>query len=287
MPATRIPRRYLATCDTPLADYKDIFRSAAERATIAPQALSDALHGLGAEFVLAYGKGGVGKTDLLINVALSLLAVRSVVVLSLEIGTAAVLRRALTCLSAMVDYQHALGTEDFLADEGDLPDSKAACREATLERAKDLFSRLVVVADDVDAGADTSAEALQRAVRAMRERDGVAPAVMVDYVQLVGTSGQVFSSTDLIDRVSRTLATIAHAEDTPIVALSSVGKDGTIRSSSQLIHDPDIILHLSCDDLAGDGGQRVLQIDIEKHRDGTGGQSVEVGYWPAVHFMGD
>lgn len=281
----RINDIYRRTCEPYLRDYRGIFTGAAERLSIQPQALSDALRGLPEELVLVYGKGGCGKTDLLINVMLSALSSRRVIMLSLEIGVKPVLRRALSCLSAMLDFGAALTAEDFAA--ADLPQGKAECRARTLAAAGALFSDLVVVTDGEDVADAITAEGLRASVRAIRQAYGVAPVVIVDYVQLMGVRGQAYSTTEQVDRVSRTLASIAHLEETPVLAVSSVGKDGSIRSSSQLQHDAGVILRLTSDGACDDGGYRGMTIEIEKNRDGESRCELDLGYWPAVHYMSD
>lgn len=281
----RVNEIYRSTCESYLRDYRDIFAGSVERLSIQPQVLNDALRGLPEELVLVYGKGGCGKTDLLVNIMLSALSSRRVVMLSLEIGVKPVLRRALSCLSAMLDYSNALTADDYAST--DLPQGQAECRDRALAAAKTLFAGLTVIADGEDVADAVTAEGLRTSVHAIREVDGVAPVVIVDYVQLMGVRGQAYSTTDQVDRVSRALASIAHVEETPVIAVSSVGKDGSIRSSSQLQHDAGVILRLTSDGACDGDGCRGMTIEVEKHRDGESRRELDLGYWPAVHYMSD
>ena len=80
----------------PLLDRLDaVFTGADGRVTFEPAPLSAELNGLGEELVLLTGVAGGGKTDLILNMGLSMARHRRVVIASYEIARAACVRRIL------------------------------------------------------------------------------------------------------------------------------------------------------------------------------------------------
>ena len=263
-----------------------MFAGNSDRLPFRPAPLCAALRdGLGEEFVLIGAEPAAGKTDLAINIALSLAETRKVVVASFEIPERAVVRRALPLLSCFPGGTP-LTEEDFAARSSLTPDRRAAC-EATLARAVKVLGNLIVV-DDRGLGDEHghTIEAISDAVREIARTDGTAPVLVVDYVQLVKVEGGAFNATDVVDRVSRGLARIAHNERTPVIGIACLGKDGKFRSSSQLIYDPDIVLTLhTC--VQNDDGSREVCVHVEKFRDGASGQKVPMSYRPAHHCFSE
>ncbi|RGL09564.1 hypothetical protein DXC81_08200 [Collinsella tanakaei] len=284
-PAT-VPAAYRKPVSALLRDMGAVFNGADGRIPFRPDPLAHALRGgLGEEFVLIGATPAAGKTDLALNIALSVAANRKVVFMSLEIPATAVVRRALPCLSCSLDASVPATEHDFASIDG-LPSDRAESCRSVVSHAATLLERVVVVDDRaLDGPDDHSIEALANAIHAIALADGAPPVVVVDYVQLMGVSTPAFSVTDIVDRVSRGLAKIAHGERTPVVAIASLGKDGTFRSSSQLTFDPDIILRLKTERSRDDGSRDVV-IEVNKFRDGRAPQEIPLRYWPAFHFFG-
>lgn len=285
MSASHVPEAYRHRASEMLPNIDRIFAGEEGRVPVGPAPLNEALRGLGAEFVVTYGTGGTGKSDLLANIAVKAAESRHVVICSLELASGACMRRLLPCISCQTPGAVPL-TTDELAHRDGLDQAKAAGFERVYARAAGLLKAVTIVDDRAlgDAGSH-SVEAIGRAVHAIAQEEGAPPVLLVDYAQLVGVETPAFSVTDIVDRVSRGLATIAHGEGTPVVAVSSVGKDGTIRSSSQITHDADIILRLRTV-RENDDGTRDLDAVVEKFREGQAPQTIELRYWPSYHFMG-
>lgn len=281
----RIPEIYLQTCESYLDCPSDIFADVEGRIPIKPKALNDLTQGLLDEFVLINGSGGAGKTDMAINMLPHILCSRRVIFFSLELSKKSLLKRLLPCISAEIEFESSLVADDFLSPEK-LNKEKMANLACTLTMARRVLSRLTVIEDYAETSPElVTVETLREVVHSLLEQNGLAPAVVVDYTQLVSTRGASFSTTDTVDRVSRALASIAHVEGTPVIAISSVGKDGSIRSSSQLQHDPDVILHLSNSDATDAEGARRLAVDVQKNRNGPCGERLDLEYWPQHHFI--
>lgn len=281
-----VPKAYRTPAAHLLKDLDGVFAEDGGRLPFRPEPLCAALRdGLGEEFVLLGADPAAGKTDLAINIALSLAETRKVVIASFEIPDRAVIKRALPLLSCSTGAG-ALREEDF-ADRSSLPPAGKAAFEAAIARAAKVLGNVIVV-DDRTLGDDHghTIESIADAVRGIAQSDGVAPAVVVDYIQLVKVEGGAFNTTDVVDRVSRGLARIAHGERTPVIGIACLGKDGKFRSSSQLIYDPDVILTLRTDARNPDGSREVI-VKVEKFRDGVAPQAVPMMYRPQYHCFSE
>lgn len=279
---TALPKAYRTPAAHLLRDLDGVFAGDGGRLPFRPGPLCAALRdGLGEEFVLLGADPAAGKTDLSLNVALSLAEKRKVVVASFEIPDRAVIKRSLPLISCSTGAG-ALREEDF-ANRGSLSAGGKAAFEAAVARAVRILNNVVIV-DDRSLGDEHghTIEAISDAVHTIAQADGVAPALVVDYIQLVKVEGGAFNATDVVDRVSRGLARIAHGERTPVIGIACLGKDGKFRSSSQLSYDPDVILTLHTDARNPDGSRDVT-VKVEKFRDGIAPQAVPMKYYPEFH----
>lgn len=277
-----LPKAYRTPAAHLLKDLDGVFAGDGGRLPFRPGPLCAALRdGLGEEFVLLGADPAAGKTDLSLNVALSLAEKRKVVVASFEIPDRAVIKRSLPLISCTTGAG-ALHEEDF-ANRGSLPPEGKAAYEAAIARAVKILNNVIIV-DDRSLGDEHghTIEAISDAVHTIAQADGVAPALVVDYIQLVKVEGGAFNATDVVDRVSRGLARIAHGERTPVIGIACLGKDGKFRSSSQLSYDPDVILTLHTDARNPDGSRDVT-VKVEKFRDGIAPQAVPMRYYPEFH----
>ena len=279
---TALPKAYRTPAAHLLKDLDGVFARDDGRLPFRPGPLCAALRdGLGEEFVLLGADPAAGKTDLSLNVALSLAEKRKVVVASFEIPDRAVIKRSLPLISCSTGAG-ALREEDF-ANRGSLSAGGKAAFEAAVARAVKVLNNVIIV-DDRSLGDEHghTIEAISDAVHTIAQADGVAPALVVDYIQLVKVEGGAFNATDVVDRVSRGLARIAHGERTPVIGIACLGKDGKFRSSSQLSYDPDVILTLHTDARNPDGSRDVT-VKVEKFRDGIAPQAVPMKYYPEFH----
>lgn len=279
---TALPKAYRTPAAHLLKDLDGVFAGDDGRLPFRLGPLCAALRdGLGEEFVLLGADPAAGKTDLSLNVALSLAEKRKVVVASFEIPDRAVIKRSLPLISCSTGAG-ALREEDF-ANRGSLSAGGKAAFEAAVARAVKVLNNVIIV-DDRSLGDEHghTIEAISDAVHTIAQADGVAPALVVDYIQLVKVEGGAFNATDVVDRVSRGLARIAHGERTPVIGIACLGKDGKFRSSSQLSYDPDVILTLHTDARNPDGSRDVT-VKVEKFRDGIAPQAVPMKYYPEFH----
>lgn len=265
----------------PLLDRLDaVFTGVDGRVTFEPAPLSTELNGLGEELVLLTGVAGGGKTDLILNMGLSMARHRRVVIASYEIARAACVRRILPAASCLVPGGTPLTEADFSAED------KREAADDAVAAVRSIADNLIIVDDlTMDDVRGHSIEGLTEAVHAIAIRDGIPPAVIVDYAQLVTVSTPAFSTTDILDRVSFGLAQIAHHERTPVIAVAITGKDGSFRGTAKLEFDADVILAIKTDRDDAGNGSRELHVDIKKNRNGAAGGRVDLTYWPAYHHF--
>ena len=165
-------------------------------------------------------------------------------------------------------------------------DDKREAADGTIAAVRAISDNLVIVDDlTMDDVRGHSIEGLTEAVHAIAIRDGIPPAVIVDYAQLVTVSTPAFSTTDILDRVSFGLAQIAHHERTPVIAVAITGKDGSFRGTAKLEFDADVILSIKTDREDAENGSRDLHVDVKKNRNGAAGGRVDLTYWPAYHHF--
>ncbi len=280
-----LPPMYRTPASALLDDLDSIYKDVCERAPFEPKPLSEAMGGgLGPEFMLLKAPGGEGKTDLVINIAVSVAENKKVLISSREISKQACMKRIIGCVSCLREGGKPL-TENEVAHRTKATEERRANIDAAIEAAKRLCNNIVITDDgDLEDESDRCIEELVSVAKSMAKADGAPPVVILDYVQLVTTSQNVFSATDVLDKISRALATLAHHERTPVIAITTMGKDGTIRGTAQLGFDADIVLDLRS--RPNTDGSRTAKITLEKFRNGLAGQVVELLYQPAYHFFG-
>lgn len=283
MTPARLPAAYTSTVEPLLDDLPSIFVGDEGRIPIYPLPLQRVVRGLRDELVLVHGPGGVGKSDLALNVAVGASARSHVLFVSLELSRKAIMRRLLPLLSALPDYDERVDAAEFAA-AGELPPERQRRVEQVVAQARRPCGSISVIDDSYTPGDDSgrTVEELRRAVRALRA-GGEDVLVVVDYVQLMSLEASSFTATDHIDKVSRGLASLAHTEQVPVVAISAVGKDGSVRGSSMLQHDADIVIRMVEDE--DDGEFRLVRLRFEKWREGVAGTCVRLTYAPASHLF--
>ena len=280
---SHIPSAYFETVEDDLDSLSDVFTDESSRIPIRPEKVNDLFHGLRDEMVLVYGRTGVGKTDFGINLALGASERARIVYVSIELPKRAILKRLVPLESTIIDFNLRF-TADEISHIADLPREAQQHLFFVISMAKEVCRSLTIVDGTYRLGdsAYFTIEEIRRAIRKLREKlDDVV--VVIDYLQLLRTEELCNNATERLDRISRTIADLAHSESVPIIVLSAVGKDGKIRGSEMPWHDSDIVLKLVEDDDRGD--HRTVHVDVEKNRDGSKGSSVDLTYLPAYHVF--
>lgn len=230
------------------------------------------------------GRPGVGKTDLAVNMTMGMARMRQVIFLTVELAANQIFLRMLACYSAKTDKSNAM-TETRICVHAD---ADRASIEALRTGFQSVGENLFIADDTVVDGVTDTAFTIEglRGMIGRRREEGIETAVVIDYLQQIrckksdGTSG-----VDLLDYVSKQLATLAHAERTPVIALTSLSAQGDPRGSTHLLHAADIYLLLETDVAMQGRKVRPVTGHLRKNRNGVSGVDIELTYTPELHLF--
>ena len=253
--------------------------------------LDKALGTLAGSFVVVPGPPAVGKSDLLINCSHG--AVSSgvpVVYLSLELGQRPVMTRIISSIELSVMRSAASPT---LNDESLKPCSNGPFFEQAIDVFEQSSARMFLLDGLCERGLTPRyVEDLHVIVMRICENFDSPCFIAIDYLQLLSSRDVKGSSIDVIDHVSRTLATIAHTTGSCVMAASSITKDGSIRGSNQVLFDSDVAISMAnaSEDAKGmraSAKQSIREINLHlvKNRNGDGEYSIALRYTPAWHHF--
>ena len=238
-------------------------------------------------YTLIHAPAGEGKSDLLQEIAFrNMKAGFSVVHLALEMGLAKTLRRFLTLVNAAERIGEPF-TVDDLEKADKLADAQTDSVAKAFARMGELFKERMFVFDPNDprTGEDVDfVEGLCLYLQSISKIAGKPPVVLIDYLQLLRTTEPRGTTLETYDAISAKLAGVAHATGCSIFAASAVNKDKSIRGSSMLGHDADIVMGLSTSD-GSISNVRQATLKITKNRNGARDAIVVLGYEPAVHHF--
>lgn len=173
-----------------------------------------------------------------------------------------------------------------------LAGGKAGVGKPTLACTMAAFAgdaRNLFIADDTTASPATekllTVEGLREYVARQTER-GVKCAVIVDYLQQMRCEKfRDAPGVDTLDYIAKSLATLAHNQGTPVVALTSLSAQGEPRGSTHLLHAADIYLLLECSPALQGRRQRPVTGHLRKNRGGISGVDIELLYTPELHLF--
>lgn len=238
-------------------------------------------------YTLVHAPAGEGKSDLLQEIAYrNLKAGVSVVHLALEMGLAKTLRRFLTLINAAEDIGEPF-TVDDLEKADKLEDDQADSVAKAFASMGELFAGRMFMFDPNDprTGEDVDfIEGLCIYLQSVAKITGKPPVVLIDYLQLLRTTEPRGTTLETYDAISAKLAGVAHATGCSVFAASAVNKDKSMRGSSMLGHDADIVMGLSTSD-GSISSVRQATLKITKNRNGARDAIVVLGYEPAVHHF--
>jgi replicative DNA helicase len=279
----------LISCNQLLDGLADILSSQSPPCSTGIAPLDAALSGgIRDQLVIVGGLPGSGKTDIAVNFALSIARTRPVLYLSFELSCKQLLLRLLSCSSAKQNKATALTEQDIYGCGYDpaLQERLFNATEGMASISCNIFFA-DAVAQSIEVEHFITIEDLRRAVAFQKERTGIAPAVIVDYLQeFTAGNDHGTTSTDTLDYLSRHLAAMAHSDETPVIALSSMAKDGTFRGSAHISHAADIALVLeSSDKHLFAQPTRHIKLQLAKNRSGIAGLEVPLKYTPAYHVF--
>ena len=232
--------------------------------------LDNMLTGLhGSEFILVAARPAMGKTAFVLNIA-HYVAVRKkipTVIFNLEMDKEQLVTRMIA-MDALVDSQK-VQTGQLAEDDWD---QVLASSESIA--ASPLFIE--------DTSALTISE-LRSKCRKLKNKNGLG-LIIIDYLQLMSTTGRVESRQQFVSDMSRSLKMLARELDVPVIALSQLNRDvdrrpdhrpvlADLRESGSIEQDADVVMFIYRDDYYNPDTDKkgISEIIIAKQRKGATG----------------
>ena len=228
------------------------------------------LHGLqGSQFLLIAGRPAMGKSVAGLGIAAHASVHQGVpaVFFSLEMSRGEIMMRLLAA-EARVALQ-TLRT--------------GSLSEADWERLASASDRVREAPLFVDDSASTTLMSIRSKCRRLQQTKGLG-LVVVDYLQLLGSSRRFDNRQQEVAEFSRSLKLLAKELDVPVVALSQLNRGSEqradkrpmlsdLRESGSLEQDPDIVVLIHREDVYDKNSPRAGEADliVAKHRNGPTG----------------
>ena len=219
--------------------------------------------------VVLAARPAMGKTAFVLNMA-EYIAIHSkvpTVIFSLEMGKESLVNRLLA-MNSHVDSQSIL--------TGDLKDSEWA---ELMESARSIGESSLII-DDTPG---ISLSEMRSKCRKLKLEKGLG-LIIIDYLQLMTTTGRVESRQQEISNISRSLKGLARELDVPVVALSQLSRAvesrpdkrpmmSDLRESGAIEQDADVVMFIYRDEYYNPDTEEpgVSEIIIGKHRAGPTG----------------
>ena len=219
--------------------------------------------------IVLAARPAMGKTAFVLNMA-EYIALHSRVptmIFSLEMGKEQLVNRLLA-MNSRVDSQSIL--------TGDLKDSEWA---DLMESARNIGESALII-DDTPG---ISISELRSKCRKMKLERGLG-LIIIDYLQLMTTTGRVESRQQEISDISRSLKALARELDVPVIALSQLSRaveqrpdkrpmNSDLRESGAIEQDADVVMFIYRDEYYNKDTEEpgITEIIIGKHRSGPTG----------------
>ncbi|MFA5323671.1 MAG: replicative DNA helicase [Smithella sp.] len=234
--------------------------------------LDSATSGLiGGDLIILAGRPGTGKSAVAGNIAATVAASGTAVLLfSLEMHADSVMTRIMARES---------GINSRNLRRGQLADNQWM----QTVNATQSISRWPIYIDDKP---DITSQEIRAKARKIKKEQGLG-LLIVDYIQLVRSTGKHDSREQAVSEISRTLKAIARELDIPVIGLSQLNRQvdsrpdkhpmlSDLRESGAIEQDADIIIFIYRDELynkSEDNQKRgIAEFDIAKHRSGETGR---------------
>ena len=230
--------------------------------------LDNMLTGLhGSEFILVAARPAMGKTAFVLNIAHHVAVRKKIptVIFNLEMDKEQLVTRMIA-MDALVDSQK-VQTGQLAEDDWD---QVLASSESIA--ASPLFIE--------DTSALTISE-LRSKCRKLKNKNGLG-LIIIDYLQLMSTTGRVESRQQFVSDMSRSLKMLAR--DVPVIALSQLNRDvdrrpdhrpvlADLRESGSIEQDADVVMFIYRDDYYNPDTDKkgISEIIIAKQRKGATG----------------
>lgn len=228
------------------------------------------------DLIILAARPAMGKTALCLNMAANAAIDYNypVAIFSLEMSKEQLVMRMLAA-AARID-QKRLRTGQLNADEWG----------AFMQKIGPLTSAPIYI-DDTPA---ITIRELRAKARRLQSREGDLGLILVDYLQLMGGSGNSENRQQEVSEISRSLKALARELNVPIIALSQLSRTveqtkdkrpqlSHLRESGSLEQDADIVLFIHREEYYNEDTDRrgIADVIIAKHRNGPTG-TVELAF---------
>ena len=219
--------------------------------------------------IVLAARPAMGKTAFVLNMAeyISMHSKVPTVIFSLEMGKESLVNRLLA-MNSRVDSQSIL--------TGDLKDSEWA---DLMESARNIGESFLII-DDTPG---ISLSEMRSKCRKLKLEKGLG-LIIIDYLQLMTTTGRVESRQQEISNISRSLKGLARELDVPVIALSQLSRAveqrpdkrpmmSDLRESGAIEQDADVVMFIYRDEYYNPDTEEpgITEIIIGKHRAGPTG----------------
>ena len=219
--------------------------------------------------IVLAARPAMGKTAFVLNMAeyISMHSKVPTVIFSLEMGKESLVNRLLA-MNSRVDSQSIL--------TGDLKDSEWA---DLMESARNIDESSLII-DDTPG---ISLSEMRSKCRKLKLEKGLG-LIIIDYLQLMTTTGRVESRQQEISNISRSLKGLARELDVPVIALSQLSRAveqrpdkrpmmSDLRESGAIEQDADVVMFIYRDEYYNPDTEEpgITEIIIGKHRAGPTG----------------
>lgn len=227
------------------------------------------------DFIILAARPAMGKTALALNMAqnAAMLTHQPVAVFSLEMSKEQLVNRMISSLSE-IDQQTLRNGRIYGDDWIRLVNAIAPLAEAPLY---------------IDDTAAISVREVRAKARRLKSEQGLS-LIIIDYLQLMGSTGRVESRQQEVSQISRSLKALARELNIPIIALSQLSRSveqgqekkpslSHLRESGSLEQDADIVMFIYRDEYYNEDSEKKGQAEIiiAKHRNGATG-SIDLSF---------
>ncbi|MCC8169624.1 MAG: replicative DNA helicase [Oscillospiraceae bacterium] len=223
----------------------------------------------GGELILIAGRPGMGKSSFAVNIAehVSINDKRTVAVFNLEMPKEQIVNRII-CSQAMVNTRKLRNGEITSED---------------WEKIGAVVNRVATAPMYIDDTASVTVSQIRAKCRRLKQTKNLA-LIVIDYLQLMQSSGRTESRQQEISEISRSLKILAKELDVPVIALSQLSRASESRSdkrpmlsdlreSGAIEQDADMVMFLYRDDYYNkDSAEKnIAECIVAKHRNGETG----------------
>ncbi len=223
----------------------------------------------GGELVLIAGRPGMGKSSFAVNIAesLSIFDKKTVAVFNLEMPREQIVNRII-CSQAYVNLSK-IRTGDMTGEDW--------------EKISSVVDRVATAPMYIDDTASITVAEIRAKCRRLKQTKNL-ELVVIDYLQLMQSSGRVDNRQQEIAEISRSLKILAKELNVPIIALSQLSRASEnrsdkrpmlsdLRESGAIEQDADIVMFLYRDDYykKDTDEKNIAECIIAKNRNGETG----------------